>query len=443
MKNVKYEELFKQNRVFYGEFHPLTLWSKLCKDPLKAPLVLCILPFKILKFMSAGLQRACYKYALKCAWGGEAHSYSHAKVGDFIKPLALYLPQYHPILENDKWWGKGFTEWTNVKKTRPLFEGHYQPHVPHKDLGYYDLSDINVMRTQAKIAQKYGVYGFCFYYYYFEQGKRLLEKPLQNYLKATDIDFPFCFAWANENWTRRWDGGNNEIIMAQDYDEENMRQMLKEMLPAFQDKRYIKIEGKPVLFVYRAEIVPQIKKLVLKWRAFIKTQGFDDLYLISMQNFKQKNPLKMGFDAAAEFAPQIKRKALCLKPDLFLREKALLFDADIWKMEDVVTSMCAQKKVSYPLIKCVCPSWDNTPRRQKNKPRIIVNATVSNFIQFLKKAVQETFVRKLPANGLLLINAWNEWGEGAHLEPDEKNGYAYLEALRQVQETRIEDLDHV
>lgn len=436
--------LYKHYRAFYGELHPLTIWHKCLKNPLQSPFVLCALPFKMLKFICSVLARAKRMYALKRAWGGEElRSYNNRKIKEFIKPLALYLPQFHAIEENDQWWGKGFTEWTNVKKATPLFDGHYQPHIPHKDLGYYDLSDVNVMRKQAEMARKYGVYGFCFYYYYFAQGKRLLEKPINQWLAAKDIDFPFCFAWANENWTRRWDGGNNEIIMAQDYNEKNMLNMLCEMLPAFQDKRYIKIDGKPVLMIYRAEIVPQIKQIVADWRNYIKTQGFDDLYLISMQNFKRRNPFAMGFDAAAEFAPQMERKAFCLKPDLFLKKVAEKFDADIWKMEDVISTMCAGRRSSYPLIKCVCPSWDNTPRRRENKPRIIVNAGVQNFVKFIKKAIQETFARKLPADGLLLINAWNEWGEGAHLEPDEKNGYAYLEAIQKIQETCVKDLDNV
>ena len=165
------------------------------------------------------------------------------KIGDIVKPIALYLPQFHTFPENDEWWGRGFTEWTNVKKAKPLFDGHYQPHIPHPDIGYYDLSDVNVMRRQADIAKKYGIYGFCFYYYHFANGKRLLEKPLDNWLSAKDIDLPFCYCWANENWTRAWDGGDKEVIMPQDYGRDNLLSMFANMLTAFKDSRYIKVGG--------------------------------------------------------------------------------------------------------------------------------------------------------------------------------------------------------
>ncbi len=348
-----------------------------------------------------------------------------------IKPLALYLPQYHRIPENDAWWGKGFTEWTNVKKAKPLFEGHYQPHIPHPDVGYYDLADVNVMRKQVRMAKEYGIYGFCFYYYHFANGKRLLEKPLNNYLAAKDIDFPFCYAWANENWTRARDGGEKEVICPQNYEEENMLTLITEMIPAFKDKRYIKIDGKPVLFVYRAEIVPCIKELANKWKSTVRSAGFDGLYLISMQHFKAINPFKMGFDAAAEFAPEA-GKPIC---EVLSKDEIRFFSStstNYCSMENIIRRMTFTEKVSYPRMKCICPSWDNSPRRGARASRILFHANPTLFKRFFEYAVYETIDNGLPCDGMLLINAWNEWGEGAHLEPDEKFGYGWLESIQSV-----------
>ena len=258
MSNLKYKTLYRQSKLLYGELHPQTLWYKMCKVPMLAPLVLLDIPIKFVKYCCYQLKSITTKAGIERKFSLFCEKYESTKISELIKPIALYLPQYHTIPENDKWWGTGFTEWTNVKKATPLYEGHYQPHIPHKDIGYYDLSDIEVMRKQVQIAKKYGIHGFCFYYYHFANGKRLLEKPINNWLDAKDIDFPFCFAWANENWTRNWDGGNKEIIMPQDYAQANILQMLKDMIPAFKDQGYIKIDKKPILLVYRAEIIPDI-----------------------------------------------------------------------------------------------------------------------------------------------------------------------------------------
>lgn len=297
------------------------------------------------------------------------------------------------------------------------------------------------MKKQVNIAKEYGIYGFCFYYYHFANGKRLLEKPINNYIKAKDIDFPFCFAWANENWTRNWDGGNQEVIMPQDYSEKNMLKMLDDMMPAFKDKRYIKIEGKPVLLVYRAEIIPEVRKIVNNWRKIAKSNGFEDIYLISMQNFKEINPYNMGFDAAVEFAPQLsshypeKIKVKETFKDL-LNTNATLAD-----IKEVIDNMTYRNRVNYPRVKCICPSWDNSPRRKNKGARILLNASPSKFKTFLKIAIRESISNNLPANGMLFINAWNEWGEGAHLEPDERFGYQYLRNIKQILSKTIETLD--
>jgi len=438
----KYKKYYGLSKQFFLPIDYRTIYCRVRSKPFVGTVSLILLPFKYLSFLFRRCVKKVNERRVKYGFKRYAKNNQSKLISDLIKPIALYLPQFHQIPENDEWWGKGFTEWTNVKKAVPLFDGHYQPHVPHKDIGYYDLSDVNVMRKQAKMARKYGIYGFCFYYYHFVDGKRLLEKPINNWLKTKDIDFPFCFAWANENWTRNWDGGNKEVIMPQDYSDQNMIKMLNDMMEAFKDERYIKIDGRPVLLVYRAEIIPEIKRITNEWRDVARNNGFDDLYLISMQNFEEKNPIKMGFDAAVEFAPQT---ALKVKRDVRIVEKVKfdeMMDYKIYfnSMERVIDNMSYRCRVSYPRIKCVCPSWDNSPRRGVNGSGIFLDASVDRFKEFIKKSVKESVANDLPASGLLFVNAWNEWGEGAHLEPDEKYGYEWLKAVKSVLDQRVEEL---
>jgi hypothetical protein len=348
-----------------------------------------------------------------------------------IKPIALYLPQYHTIPENDDWWGKGFTEWTNVRKAKPLFPGHYQPHVPHPDIGYYDLSDVSVMKKQADMAKRYGIYGFCFYYYHFKDGKRLLEKPLNNWLSHPEIDFPFCFSWANENWTRSWDGGDKKVIMPQDYDKSNMNRMILEMIPAFKDKRYIKVDGKPMLLVYRPEIIPDVQNTVNEWRKIVIGNGFPGLYLVMMQNFDFRSPLEFGMDAATEFAGV---RGNCVSNLYYAKEYnvKLLKDLNFVRYDAVKAFHCSLNNSDFLRYKCVCPGWDNSPRRG-SQGHFIIDSSPKSFSDFFYDACVQTIKdKRSQKDGFVFINAWNEWGEGAHLEPDENYGYANLEVVRSV-----------
>ena len=440
MKRLEFKDRFKLCKGINGKYSPMTMYYAILKNPVFILLYPFMMFFSFVLAIPHYLIELFYlvckfiKYHLLVATKGKY------EVNNLIKPIAFYLPQFHEIEENNRWWGQGFTEWTNVKKAVPLFDDHYQPHIPHKDIGYYDLSDVNVMKKQAKIAKDFGLYGFCFYYYHFADGKRLLEKPINNWLKAKDINFPFCFAWANENWTRTWDGGDKDVIMPQDYDRENMLSMLREMLPAFKDERYIKIDNKPVLLVYRAEIIPDIKNIAQLWRKTAKENGFDDLYLISVQNFRQENPFNMGFDAAVEFAPQISGKTFCW-PMINIEKFQNIQKPTIGRYENVIDTHLNFGRVSYPRYKCVCPAWDNSPRRGNRSPRLLIGSTPQLFGKFYKKAAIVTLENpKTKDNGLLFINAWNEWGEGAHLEPDEKYGYAWLEEIKKVQNMKIKDL---
>ena len=220
-----------------------------------------------------------------------------------VKQIALYLPQYHPIADNNKAWGEGFTEWSNVKKAQPLFEGHYQPHVPHSDIGYYDLLDPEVLIKQAAMARDHGVYGFAYYHYWFN-GKRLLNQPLDNMLSLGKPDFPFCYIWANENWTKRWDGLDEEIIIKQEYSFEDdlvhIRFLCKNV---FSDKRYITVDDKPLFIVYRTELFPDIKETAQIWREEAKSFGFKDIYLVRVESLASDiEPSVIGFDSAMELA---------------------------------------------------------------------------------------------------------------------------------------------
>lgn len=342
-----------------------------------------------------------------------------------IKPIAIYLPQFHPIPENDKAWGEGFTEWTNVKKAKPLFDGHYQPHVPHEDVGYYDLRDPEVMVRQAAMAKEYGIYGFAFYHYWFN-GKRLLETPLDNMLKEGKPDFPFLYIWANEHWSRRWDGSDHEIIQEQHYSHEDDLNHIRFLCAnVFSDKRYITIDDKPVFMVYRTELLPDIKETAKIWREEAKKNGFKDLYLIRVENFEAGiNPLEIGFDAAMEFAPDWR--------SVQYDETIISEDQNsIHNYISLVKSMIYKKTPEFPWYRCIFPSWDNSARKNRNAGMFVGNSSAMfhNFILYMTQYTRSHFTED---KQLLFINAWNEWGEGCHLEPDNNNGYDYLECVERI-----------
>ena len=407
------KERYKWSKRANGRFHPLTLGYLTLRYPWRFAWMLFSLPYAA---MRVAVRKSHVRGLMKPLNGVDLHS---------IRPIAFYLPQYHRFPENDRWWGDGFTEWTNVDKARPLFPGHYEPHMPHPDLGHYDLSDIDVMRRQAEMAKRYGLFGFCFYYYYFKNGKRLLDKPLNNWLKS-DIDFPFCYCWANENWTRTWDGSEKEILEQQDYNEENLRKMLEGMLPAFRDRRYIKVDGKPVLLVYRPEIIPRIRNIVSCWREIGRSGGFEDLYIIMVQNWSQEDPRRYGMDAATDFARCDGEDAFCHRSTFY---PARFNGVWVRRYSDIVSRIVNARCPDYVRYLSVMPGWDNTPRRQE-RGYAIIGANPGAFKSFFRMAVRLTLQREeLRRNGFVFINAWNEWGEGAHLEPDEKFGYGNLEAV--------------
>jgi glycosyltransferase involved in cell wall biosynthesis/SAM-dependent methyltransferase len=342
------------------------------------------------------------------------------------KLIAFYLPQFHPIPENDQWWGEGFTEWTNVKRAEPNFTGHYQPRLP-ADLGFYDLRDPEVMDNQAAIAQLYGVYGFCFYYYWFN-GKRLLERPLETMLANHKPDMPFCLCWANENWTRRWDGLDHEILMEQSYQPGWVDSFFQDILPYFKDERYIRVDGKPMLVLYRIERIPDAEDAIQTWKHLAKGAGFGGLHIVGVQSFGISPELSvdMGADAVVEFPPHLlpAERALIAPPKLPGINQD--FEGYVEDYPSFMQHLLSRPPVDIPWYRALMPSWDNTPRRGA-KSHIFVNSSPQLYERWLQYLVD--YARCAP-NGqpLIFVNAWNEWAEGAYLEPDNKYGWQYLEA---------------
>lgn len=346
-----------------------------------------------------------------------------------VRAIAFYLPQFHPIPENDAWWGKGFTEWTNVTRARPNYDGHYQPHLP-ADLGFYDLRLPEVRQQQAELARAYGMYGFCYYYYWFS-GKKLLQRPLEEMLATGKPDFPFCLCWANENWTRRWDGFDEDILIAQHYTPEDYRRLLRDLLPALRDQRYIRVNGKPLLLVYRPGIIPDARALTDIWRAEARQAGLGELYLCAVRAIEgddqtEIKPTDLGFDAGVIFPP-----SGCTLPNRNGQVELFnpLYEGYIVDYKEYAAANSVLPVTDYPLFGGVMPSWDNTARR-KDSSWIFHGATPELYQAWLGRITQQTIDRYVGDERLLFINAWNEWAEGAHLEPDQRFGHRWLAATR-------------
>lgn len=352
----------------------------------------------------------------------------HAKRLDFIPiphtSIAFYLPQFHTIPENDNWWGQGFTEWSNVRPARPLFPGHHQPHEPG-ELGYYDLSRLQTLERQVKIAKNYLVDAFCFYFYWFN-GKTLLERPIQLFHSNPSIHFRFCLCWANENWTRRWDGLDEDILIAQSHSEADDLAFIAHISPYLRDKRYVRLSGRPLLIVYRPSLLPDPQATARRWRDHCAKAGIGDIYLAATQSFETNDPRTYGFDGAIEFAPNN-----MAPPRITDRVEGLPaeFQGHIYDWRGLVRRSESYPQAPYPVYRCVNPGWDNTPRKKLNSS-ILLHSSPREFQRWTVNAISDA-TQHFGEQGLLFVNAWNEWAEGAHLEPCQRYGYAYLEAFRQ------------
>ena len=338
------------------------------------------------------------------------------------KVIAFYLPQFHTIPENDEWWGKGFTEWTNVRSGRPQYAGHQQPLRP-TELGYYDLREHEIMSAQAQLARAHGIYGFCFYYYWFN-GRRVLELPVDTMLERKEPNFPFCYCWANENWTRRWDGLDQDILLKQDYNPGWEERFIRDVLPALADARYIRVGAAPLLLVYRANLIPDVHRALERWREIAADELGVDLHLAAVQSFGISDPRPYGFDAAVEFPPHTER---------FLLDHAKVpgvdraFEGYFEDYEAVMLHQLGLELPDYRWYRGVMPAWDNTARRG-HLAHILLGSSPELYERWLRKLLIQALFRSSVDEPLVFVNAWNEWAEGTHLEPDEAYGRAWLEA---------------
>lgn len=361
-----------------------------------------------------------------------------------MRTLCFYLPQYHPDPDNDRWWGKGFTDWRNVARARPRFAGHHQPRIP-ADLGFYDLRLADSRQAQADLARAYGITGFCYYHYWF-QGRRPLRAPLDAVLSSGEPDFPFCLCWANENWTRAWDGLDHELLLRQQYSEADDTAHREWLAGVFADRRYLRIDGRPLFLVYRPDRIPNLAQWIERWRRQLQAKGLPDLYLCAVNSglvtMTDPELIAQGCDATVDFQPNRED----FPPPQGLRSR-LYGRLQTWLPDRIYQALklrvAANKRIDYRTMAgklaardwpdqyrrfpCVFPSWDNSPRRAS--ATIIQNTDPATYRQWLAAAVRQ--VRSYPQEEqLVFINAWNEWAEGCHLEPDLRSGHAFLDATR-------------
>ncbi|MGO9614454.1 MAG: glycoside hydrolase family 99-like domain-containing protein [Dissulfurispiraceae bacterium] len=338
-----------------------------------------------------------------------------------IKLIAFYLPQFHPIRENDKWWGKGFTEWSNVTRAVPQFTGHYQPRLPG-ELGFYDLRIPEVQERQVELAKHYGIFGFCFHFYWFN-GVTLLEMPTKNFAK--NISFPFCLNWANENWTRRWDGKGNDVLIGQKHSPEDDIAFIRHVSEYLKNDNYIRVKSRPLLIVYRPSLFPDPKATAERWRVWCSKNGIGEIHLAAVHSFEHVVPESIGFDSAIEFPPNtFPLKDISGKMQLLRANyKGVILD-----YRHLIEFSTNYSKPNYKKLRGICPSWDNEARKP-GRGTALMNCTPDNFREWLKVLCHFTSDNFAAEERIIFMNAWNEWAEGAYLEPDRRYGYAYLQAV--------------
>lgn len=352
------------------------------------------------------------------------------------KIISWYLPQFHQIEINNCFYGHGFTEWTNTSRAIPMFTGHYQPHIPF-DVGYYDLMNLNTLKRQIYLAKHYGIYGFCFHYYWFS-GKRIMEKPLDLFLEHKELEMPFCINWATENWTALWDGGNKEVMIEQKLRAEDDEKFMKDILPYMEDPRYITIDGRPILILYRVNQFSKqrIKQLLNHFRKTAKQNGFPDLYIMLTNAYDFENNVSdWGADALVEFPPHVIRGMLDeYKAYGYLNPH---YKGKIYDVSSFITDkkyMLLHKANTY--FRSALTSWDNTARKAVSGGTIFYGFSPQTFRIWLSDIINESKQIHSRSEDIVFVNSWNEWGEGSHLEPDMKYGYAYLQSVKDVLEVQ-------
>ncbi|GAB3781028.1 glycoside hydrolase family 99-like domain-containing protein [Dyella agri] len=339
--------------------------------------------------------------------------------------VAFYLPQFHPIPENDAWWGEGFTEWRNVARALPQFEGHMQPRLPGA-LGFYDLRLPEVMRRQMLLAREYGIGAFCSYFYWFA-GQTLLEQPLRQWLEDPSLDLPLCLCWANENWSRRWDGRADQVLIAQRHSPEDDLAFIAHVAPYLRDPRYLRVNGRPLLLVYRPGLLPTPSATTIRWREWCAAHGIGEIHLAYVQSFDNVDPRDIGFDSAVAFPPNNTSQHPITAQQRLLNPE---FSGDVLDWRELAREVMARREPGYPLHPGVNPGWDNEPRRS-GAGRTYTHASPRGYQDWLRHAIASARQREPETEApLVFINAWNEWAEGAVLEPDARLGHAWLQATR-------------
>lgn len=357
-----------------------------------------------------------------------------------MKIIAFYLPQFHAFPENDKWWGKGFTEWSSVKSAKPIIRGHIQPRIPLNG-NYYNLLNEDVMKWQANLAKQYGVYGFCYYHYWFG-GKLLMEKPMENMLHNRDIDLPFCICWANENWTRAWSKKSNEVLIAQTYGGQNeWKEHFEYLCQFWRDDRYIKIDGKPLMVIYRPEIIPVLSEMLEYWQILAKENGFKGIVFAYQRSEYDHRKDKGGdlFQYGIEYQPSLVKRhqdnqvGMLAKRTLNIIFQKFPYPLFRWN------AYCSSYDRAWKEILKIIPrdekmlpgafvNWDATPRH-KRRGSFYLGATPEKFRRYLSEQIKRA--KHIYKKDMIFIFAWNEWGEGGYLEPDEQYKYGMLEAVRE------------
>jgi len=347
-----------------------------------------------------------------------------------INVIAIYLPQFHPFPENDRAWGKGFTEWTNVASSAPRFVGHQQPILP-SDLGFYDLRIPGKIKEQVKLANKYGITGFDFYYYWFS-GLKIMEMPIRTFLKDKTIDFKFSLTWANENWARVWNDEPKNVIIKQEYKKDDALNFIKDIENYLLDGRYIRIEGKPLITIYRPSDIPQLAKVILTWRKYWREKHHEELYIAYVANFARIDKKEYGFDAERGFLPLNFHVYSHDDMGVKIKKNQLLdpnFSGEVRDMKKIYCEYTKKYLASDDTrFKCLSPSWDNQARRKGVKGLTFINSSPKLYENTLRQIIARERKHYDDKDIYIYINAWNEWAEAAALEPSQNLGHAHLVA---------------